>query len=106
MDVMHMYGKTPLHEAAINHHQELAKLLLDNGAGPNVQNYEGKTALHFAAQRMSREVAAVLVANGAKVDIKDLKGHTPLSIWPELAKIIKEVEAEQFNAASSKEETK
>ena len=41
-----------------------------------------------------RDVTKLLLAHGADPNSKDKKGETPLDFWPELADIVKEVEAE------------
>ena len=44
-------GVTPLMIALDNEHNEVAKLLLDQGADPNVWDWWGRTALYIAVDR-------------------------------------------------------
>src|SRR5690349_14946537 len=44
-------GVTPLMDALDNDHNEVAKLLLDRGANPNVWDWWGRTALYIAIDR-------------------------------------------------------
>ena len=37
------YNQTPLHAAAYNGHDEVVKLLIDNGANPNLMDKDGNT---------------------------------------------------------------
>ena len=73
-------GWTPLHEAAIGNHKEMAELLLNNKAQVDVKNGGGYTPLHFAAIDARPDVAELLLAHGAEVNAKDNKGETPLRV--------------------------
>lgn len=65
----------PLLIAATYGNSSMVKLLLDNGADPNLRNWQGDTALHHAA---GREVAKLLITRGGKVDIENQNKQTPL----------------------------
>ena len=56
---------TPLHFAAASGSEEVAKILLDNGANPYLEDDDGWTPLHFAAASGSEGVAKILLDNGA-----------------------------------------
>ncbi|HLW77554.1 MAG TPA: ankyrin repeat domain-containing protein, partial [Bryobacteraceae bacterium] len=58
--------RTALHIAAIGNRIELAKLLLDRGANPNIR-CDGDSAfpLHFAAEKKSLEMVRLLIDHGA-----------------------------------------
>lgn len=74
-------GLTPLHAAALNGHAELIKILLANGARPNVTDTRGLfTPLFYAASRGDVESVKFLLAAGADVDgaNKDNILFTPL----------------------------
>ncbi len=76
---MDKYGNTPLHDAALYGHVDVATLLLDRGA--NVENktkYSGFTALHNAAWRGHLDVATLLLDRGADVESKTKSGYTAL----------------------------
>ena len=57
-------------------YNEIAKLLLDNGANVNVTNFNGATALIFAATFGRMEIAKMLLEHGADKTLQDDRGHT------------------------------
>ena len=69
------YGYTPLFIAAQSDHQEIVKLLLDNGAWVNGSvpdiNSCGCTPLHRAAYSGALESCRLLIENGASLDELD-----------------------------------
>jgi len=71
-------GWSPLHWAGKAGAADVAKLLLDSGSEPNLQNLKGNTALHEAAQQESVEVMQVLVAGGVDPEIQNLEKEVPL----------------------------
>jgi len=55
------------------------KHLLDQGADPNIQEYEtGNTPSHAASQRGQKHAVYFLAENGAKVNVQNRKGEIPL----------------------------
>jgi uncharacterized protein len=50
-------GVTPLMTALDNDHNEVAKLLLDRGANPNIWDWWGRTALYIAVDRRASVIA-------------------------------------------------
>ena len=70
-------GMTPLHNAAVYGHNEIAELLIAKGAGVNA-NVNGDTPLHNAAWGGNKEIIELLIANGANVKAKGLDRWTPL----------------------------
>jgi len=72
-------GLTALHIACGDGSKDIALLLLEKGANPNVREEAGATPLHLvAAANGNVEIATALLAKGAEVDAKDKKGQTPL----------------------------
>jgi ankyrin repeat protein len=71
---------TPLQYAAIKGNSELAMLLLENKANPNISGHEDWTALHLAAQYGSHKVATLLITNKANVNARNDNRATPLHI--------------------------
>ena len=80
MNRRHGAGRTPLHAAVLDGHQEVAALLLAHGADPNMTDEKGQTALHLAAFGGYRAAVDVLLARGADVNAKDVRGQTPLHL--------------------------
>lgn len=64
----HKWGRSyPLHEASRNGHIQIVKLLLENGAKINIENYYKETALSLATQFKHNEVVNLLKSHGATV---------------------------------------
>ncbi|KAH8700707.1 ankyrin repeat-containing domain protein [Talaromyces proteolyticus] len=57
----------PLLWRAVERSLELAKLLLDQGADPNVQDYKGEWAIALAASMSTPDMISLLVDNGASI---------------------------------------
>ena len=75
-------GNTGLHWAARLGLAEMARLLIENGANPNLINDDNDTPLHWAAREGQKELLVILLAHGAKVNAVDKDGWTPLR-WAE-----------------------
>ncbi len=77
---------TPLHFAAKGGHEEIARLLIAEGANVNVKMVDDSwTLLLTAAKNGHTKLVKLLLEKGAKVDVGDDYGYTPLyySIWSE-----------------------
>ena len=61
-----MPQSTPLHWAAALNREEMAKLLLENGADPNILAGTGLTALDVAEQAGAEEVVSLIEQRGGK----------------------------------------
>ncbi len=90
-------GETPLHAALSKNTRQnytaLIKLLVEDGADPNLKTREnvetgafmrdcrtkGETPLHRAAAFAPEEVIRILLDAGAQCDIKDMHGDSPLT---------------------------
>ncbi len=59
-------GGTPLHNAALKGHKELAELLIDSGADVNAKDYVGNTPLDRAVGGNHKETADLLRKHGGK----------------------------------------
>jgi len=105
-------GWTPLHNAAYWHKGlGLIDLLLAQGAhvdartsksalGGGAREYlprvpKGSTTLHIALIRHRNDIPSLLLGYGADPHLKNEAGITPINLWPELAEIVKEVEAKK-----------
>ncbi|CAE7752278.1 ANK2 [Symbiodinium sp. CCMP2592] len=66
-------GRTPLHEAAGKSHTDVAKVLLEAGADPNIKDDDGRTPLHEAAGKSQADTTKVVLKVGTHRIFKD--GH-------------------------------
>jgi len=71
-------GTTPLMQAALYGDAESVRLLLDNGADPNLRNEAGTTALMWAATDLAK--TRVLLDRGADVNARSEDSRTALLI--------------------------
>jgi Ankyrin repeats (3 copies) len=74
-------GETALYVATNNKKDlEIVKLLLQNGADPNVQNDAGETTLHAAVHKNNMEIVKLLFHNKVNPHIQNTWGDTALHI--------------------------
>jgi ankyrin repeat protein len=66
----------PLHSAAAAHSGEIVRVLLENGAPPNVPQEGGWLPLHEAAQIGDKEMVKVLLEYGADPQLRSNDGRT------------------------------
>lgn len=66
---------------------DLLKLLLENGADPNIQDDALQSALHHACMRAKSSLVAdteesikLLIKHNCDVNLKDVHGFTPLHV--------------------------
>ena len=78
INAMDQSGNTPLHLAVDRGSQDIAELLIANGARVNVRNANGQTPLYRAIAIGHNEIAALLINNGTDVNNIDGSGTTPL----------------------------
>jgi ankyrin repeat protein len=69
------WHRTALHEAMFGE-VEIATLLLDAGADPNIPNDDGATAIFFAADYDKAELIRLLLSRDARIDHKNTLGQT------------------------------
>ena len=69
-------GTTPLMQAVLYGDPESVRLLLANGADPNLANDAGATALMWAVDDPAK--TRILLDHGADVDARSAEGRTPL----------------------------
>jgi ankyrin repeat protein len=79
-DADRLSKRTALHMAAFSGNAEIAKLLLDAKAGPNVQDRTGKTPVTVAAEKGNAEVLKLLLAAGGDANARDQVQGSPL-LW-------------------------
>ena len=71
---------TALHKAAEWGHEDIARILIDNGAEVNAGNACKGTPLHVAAGNGRKDVAGILIGSGAEVNAGDDDKYTPLHL--------------------------
>jgi len=73
-------NNTLLHHACENDKHDSIKLLLNNGANPNLkENSFGLTPLHWATEYEDMDMVKLLIDNGADPNIPDDNGEKPIS---------------------------
>ncbi|XP_026869396.1 cyclin-dependent kinase 4 inhibitor D [Electrophorus electricus] len=78
-DTINEFGKTAL-QVMMMGNNNVACLLLENGADPNIQDNFGITPAHDAARTGFLDTLHVLVDYGASVNIPDKSGALPIHI--------------------------
>uniref|UniRef100_A0ABD2WY42 Uncharacterized protein n=1 Tax=Trichogramma kaykai TaxID=54128 RepID=A0ABD2WY42_9HYME len=80
-------GNSPLHLAVTHVDEDTVRVLLKNGADPNLANKDGLTPLHFICNTDEDEIFAELffkisnqVGRPVQVDARDKLGRTPLQL--------------------------
>lgn len=76
IDAVDSEGNTALIYAISNNNHQYAKLLLEAGANPSIQNNEGKASIHFCRYDSTIEL---LANHGADLLAKDKQGNTGLA---------------------------
>ncbi|KAK2772713.1 hypothetical protein FQN53_004460 [Emmonsiellopsis sp. PD_33] len=71
-------GDTALHCAVLAGHNSIVRLLLDRGAGIDIQNFSRETPLLCATLSGHGSIISLLVANGADPNLRDQYGWTAL----------------------------
>lgn len=75
---------TPLHISVEYAHNDVAKMLIDNGADVNHRNQVGETPLHISCKKGDFECVKVLVKGGADMNAINSVGDTSLHHCAEL----------------------
>ncbi|EXJ74159.1 uncharacterized protein A1O5_02453 [Cladophialophora psammophila CBS 110553] len=79
LDARNMYGSTALHEAAFFGHQQVAEVLIENGANLLDTNYGQSTPLYLAVSYGQLEMVKLLLRHGRdQLDCPGPKGLTAL----------------------------
>jgi ankyrin repeat protein len=71
---------TPLQSAAAGGHAPIVRMLLKNGAQPNVRERSGLTPLHAAAANGDIESIQLLILSGADLHLRSEDGKLPLDL--------------------------
>lgn len=72
------WGKTALHMAAANGHEEIVKALVDAGANLALANESGNTALHWSCLMGQEGVTRLLMQSGANPSALNMMEQTPV----------------------------
>lgn len=85
----------PIHSAVAANNINITKMLLDNGAYPNVCQKAGLAPLHTAAQLGNIELIILLLERGAEVSLRMEGGKLPADLaaekgFNEIAEILRE----------------
>ncbi|WP_214070004.1 ankyrin repeat domain-containing protein [Mucilaginibacter sp. dw_454] len=70
----------PLHSAAAGSYNNIARMLIENGAQVNIKQQAGATPLHSAAQTGNLELLILLLENGAEVNARMEGGKLPADL--------------------------
>lgn len=73
-------GHTPLHWAAYQNHESVARLLISLGADVRSVDDEGLTPMHWASLKGHFQMVQFLILNGGDVHAVDSDGYTPLDL--------------------------
>jgi len=97
---------TPLQSAVAGGHVAIVKMLLKNGAQPNVRERGGFTPLHAAAQNGDIESIQALILHGADLHTKASNGKLPVDLAEEKGhtraiEILKREITKRFRPSSS-----
>lgn len=96
---------TPLHSAAAGQHAPVVKMLLKNGAIPNVRDRNGYTPLHTAAANGDIESIQLLILAGSDIHIRANDDKLPVQLAEEkghalAAEILKREITKRFRPVS------
>ena len=86
-------GRTALHMAAENGHENVVQHLLTQGADFNAESADGRTPLQLALESGNESIAHLLIQRGADVNANFPSGETPLSVavgnqWASLVQLL------------------
>jgi len=80
LDIKDRLQKTPLHYAIQKKNYEITKLLLDNGANPNLSEYNGYNALHLAVFTRDLSICKLVINYVGNINSRCNTGETALHI--------------------------
>lgn len=83
----------PIHSAAAGSYNDIARMLIENGAQVNVKQQAGATPLHSAAQNGNLDLLIMLLENGAETSVRMEGGKLPADLarekgFDEIAEIL------------------
>lgn len=66
--------------STVQDHEDVARLLIENGADIETQDEFGSKPLHYAVYKGNKNIVKLLIENGTDVDCKNNYETTPLMI--------------------------
>lgn len=86
-------GRTALHMAAENGHENMVQQLLTQGADADAESTDGRSPLQLALESGNESIAQLLIQRGADVNANFASGETPLSVvvgnqWASLVQLL------------------
>eukprot|EP01132_Coremiostelium_polycephalum_P011133 gene11133-13633_t len=72
--------RTALYFATYNNNKAIVDLLLENGADPNISDFDGYTPLMNAIKVGNTDIAKKLINSGSDIDAVSKEGFTPLHL--------------------------
>jgi len=88
---------TPLHWAVIRNHENIMRLLLQNGADVNARNVRGDTPLHWAVFPPGyMQGVYTLLGFNADNTIRNSQDATPLAIADNIAETVEDIDFEEY----------
>nr|XP_046919764.1 ankyrin repeat domain-containing protein 54-like isoform X2 [Dermatophagoides farinae] len=98
--------RTALHFASVRGYNDIAWLLLINGADPNTRDVVGNTPLHLAVCASRLDMVILLLKNGAICTSYDNNGRTPINLaHSKLLYLSKSLEKRRIILSSSSEQS-
>ena len=79
-DHLDLINTSSLHIAVKKSALNLARLLLQKGANPNLKDFSGYTPLHMAVVYEIEAMVRLLLSWGADTEMKEMRGSTPIQI--------------------------
>ncbi|MEW5939870.1 MAG: ankyrin repeat domain-containing protein [Chloroflexota bacterium] len=97
---------TPLQSAAAGNHTSIVRMLLKNGANPNVRERRGFAPLHAAAENGNAEIIQALIFAGADLKTRSDDGKRPLDLaeakgHKQAAEILKREITKRFRSSAT-----
>jgi hypothetical protein len=102
LEVTDQDGFTPIYSACNRNNPELAKLLLEHGANPNVATKDGFTPIFKACSGKNPELAKLLLEYGANPNVVTKHGFTPIDCNSSVEKLLLIAGAEVRNVEQIK----
>ena len=74
-------GLTALHQIIIKNNLDIVRLLINNGANINIQDFYGNTCLHYAISEKNIEIIKLILKYNTIYNITNIDGNTALHMY-------------------------